>query len=231
VEVLSEEDLTKMVLVSNQLSSLLISKPNSITPGVRQRVGKIERNTNETQIKVLLDLEGKGDSIDVATGIGFLDHMIHALAKHAQFNLLLHCKGDLHIDDHHTTEDCGIALGQALDMALGDRKGIKRFGSCHAPLDEALSMAVVDISSRPGSVIDLQLQREKIGDISCEMLTHVLSSIATSARITLHVRNLYGSNDHHKAESAFKAVALALKEAITIDHNRIGVVPSTKGLL
>uniref|UniRef100_A0A6B2LJ70 Imidazoleglycerol-phosphate dehydratase n=1 Tax=Arcella intermedia TaxID=1963864 RepID=A0A6B2LJ70_9EUKA len=176
-------------------------------------------------------MDGKGDKIHISTGIGFLDHMFHALAKHGQFDLSLECKGDLHIDDHHTAEDCAIALGSAFDIALGDRKGINRYGSALAPLDEALSQAVVDISSRPYSVVDLGLTREKVGDLSTEMIPHVIASFATSSRLTIHVKTLYGSNDHHKSESAFKALALALKEAIRIDPERLSIVPSTKGVL
>lgn len=172
--------------------------------------------------------------------------MLTALAKHGQFNLTLKCQGDLHIDDHHTAEDCAIALGVAFDKALGERKGINRYGTAYAPLDEALSMAVVDISSRPHAVIDLALKRDMIGTISSEMLKHVLESFgrplwfwlgvlifasATNARMTLHVKVVYGDNDHHKAESAFKATALALKQAIALDPTREGVVPSTKGVL
>ncbi|EDQ92353.1 uncharacterized protein MONBRDRAFT_2754, partial [Monosiga brevicollis MX1] len=164
----------------------------------------------------------------VDTGIGFLDHMISALAKHAKFDLNLKCNGDLHIDDHHTTEDVGLALGAAFDKALGARKGIRRFGSAYAPLDEALSRSVVDISSRPYAVIKLGLKREKLGALSCEMIPHFLESFAQEARITLHVECLYGFNDHHRAESAFKATAVALREAIGIVAGSTDV-PSTKG--
>ncbi|GME80497.1 hypothetical protein B5S31_g4551 [[Candida] boidinii] len=167
--------------------------------------------------------------IDVNTGIGFLDHMLHALAKHSGWSLIIECIGDLHIDDHHTSEDVGIALGEAFKKALGHIKGIKRFGYGYAPLDEALSRAVVDLSNRPFAVINLNLKREKIGDLSCEMIPHVLESFATSAHITLHVDNIRGFNDHHKSESAFKALAIAIKEAIS--SNGTNDVPSTKGVL
>ena len=154
--------------------------------------------------------------------------MLHALAKHGGMSLQLQCEGDLWIDDHHTAEDCAIALGAAFKKALGPIRGVKRFGTGFAPLDESLSRAVVDLSSRPYCHTDLQLRREKIGDLSCEMIPHVFQSFATEAGITLHVDVLHGSNDHHKAESAFKATALALKEAIS----RTGTndVPSTKGM-
>mmetsp|Transcript_6255 Transcript_6255/g.9361 ORF Transcript_6255/g.9361 Transcript_6255/m.9361 type:complete len:157 (+) Transcript_6255:90-560(+) len=155
--------------------------------------------------------------------------MIHAMAKHGRFSLDLKCEGDLHIDDHHTTEDCAIALGEAFDKALGLRNGILRFGTAYCPLDEALSRAVVDISSRPQSDINLSLKREMIGTVSSEMLSHFLMSFATSARITLHVDVLKGNNCHHKAESAFKATGVALRMAISKDGN--AGIPSTKGVL
>jgi imidazoleglycerol-phosphate dehydratase len=189
----------------------------------------VARETGETKIEVRLSLDGTGVS-DVKTGIGFLDHMLSALAKHGRFDLYLRCVGDLHVDDHHTSEDCAIVLGQAFRQAIGERKGIKRYGSAYAPLDESLARAVVDISSRPFAVIDLKLKREKIGELSCEMIPHVLHSFATSANLTLHVEVLYGANDHHKAESAFKATALALREAVTKD-GPADAVPSTKGVL
>ncbi|KAJ1555270.1 imidazoleglycerol-phosphate dehydratase [Nowakowskiella sp. JEL0078] len=155
--------------------------------------------------------------------------MLHALAKHARWDLSLHCTGDLHIDDHHTAEDCSIALGQAFKAALGEPRGIVRFGHAYAPLDEALSRAVVDISGRPFADINLGLKREKIGDLSCEMIPHVFESFATSAGITLHVDVLKGFNDHHRSESAFKALAVALRQAIT--RTGSSDVPSTKGTL
>lgn len=167
----------------------------------------------------------------VSTGIGFLDHMLHALAKHAGWSLRLQTIGDLHIDDHHTAEDTCIALGQAFKTALKTTTGLARFGSAYAPLDEALSRAVVDLSNRPYSVIDLGLKREKIGDLSCEMIPHCLESFALHAGITMHVDCLRGSNDHHRAESAFKALAVALRFAATAVAGREGEVPSTKGVL
>ncbi|OTA67476.1 receptor-like protein kinase [Hypoxylon sp. EC38] len=157
--------------------------------------------------------------------------MLHALAKHAGWSLALACKGDLHIDDHHTAEDCCIALGYAFATALGSASGLARFGSAYAPLDEALSRAVVDLSNRPFSVIELGLKREKIGDLSCEMIPHCLQSFAQSARVTLHVDCLRGENDHHRAESAFKALAVAIRQATTRIPGKEGEVPSTKGTL
>lgn len=204
------------------------SAPSATT----SRRASVKRNTNETRITVELDIDGKGEfPTEIATGVGFLDHMFHALAKHGHFDLQLKCDGDLHIDDHHTSEDCAIAFGMALDKALGTRAGIQRFGNAYCPLDEALSRAVVDISGRPYSVVDLGFTREKIGDLSTEMIPHVLDSIAISSKISLHVDVLRGTNNHHRAESAFKALAVALRQAVAIDHSRLHVVPSTKGVL
>lgn len=193
----------------------------------KSRTANVERKTKETEISLVLNLDGTGES-DVRTGIGFLDHMLTALSKHGRIDLTLSCKGDLHVDDHHSVEDCGIVLGQAFKAALGDLRGIARYGYAYAPLDESLSRAVVDISGRPFADINLNLQREMIGNLSCEMLPHFLSSFATSAGITLHVDVLKGKNDHHRAESAFKALALALRAAI----KRQGTdIPSTKGVI
>eukprot|EP01130_Rhizamoeba_saxonica_P017781 TRINITY_DN8700_c0_g1_i1.p1 TRINITY_DN8700_c0_g1~~TRINITY_DN8700_c0_g1_i1.p1 ORF type:complete len:244 (-),score=35.51 TRINITY_DN8700_c0_g1_i1:76-807(-) len=193
------------------------------------REALVERITSETRISCYINLDDNSLVSDVRTGLGFLDHMISALSKHSGFCIKLTCDGDLYIDDHHTAEDCAIALGEAFDQALGPRKGIKRFGSALAPLDEALSRAVIDISSRPHAEIKLSLTREKIGDISSEMISHVLHSFAIAARITLHVEVLYGSNNHHKSESAFKALALALKKSVK--RNNGNDIPSTKGFL
>ena len=192
------------------------------------RTATVRRTTQETDVSVELTLDGRGTAV-VNTGIGFLDHMLAQLAKHSRMDLTLTCKGDLHIDDHHSAEDCAIALGQAFDRALGERKGIARFGSAYAPLDEALSRAVVDISGRPHASIDLGLRREMIGQLSTEMIPHVLASFATNAVLTLHVDVLKGENDHHRAESAFKALALAIRQAIRRDGTND--VPSTKGVL
>ena len=192
------------------------------------REGTIQRSTKETEITVRLNLDGAGSSA-ISSGIGFLDHLLDAMAKHARFDLELSCAGDLQIDDHHTAEDCGLALGQALEKALGDRKGIRRFGYAYAPLDEALARAVVDISGRPFSDINLGLTRERLGELSCENIPHVLSSMAVTAGLTLHVDVLKGSNDHHRAEAAFKAVALALR--LAVEPSGFDDVPSTKGTL
>ena len=188
---------------------------------------EVRRTTRETEIVLALALDGTG-AADVRTGIGFLDHLLTALACHARFDLSLACTGDLQVDDHHTAEDCALALGQAFDRALGDRSGIARFGSAMAPLDEALARAVVDLSGRAFALVDLGLTRERLGGLACENVSHVLSSLATAARVTLHVDVLRGVNDHHRAEAAFKAVALALRQAASRDG---WAVPSTKGVL
>ncbi|KAF5641073.1 imidazoleglycerol-phosphate dehydratase [Fusarium sp. NRRL 52700] len=218
------------------------------------RWASLARDTNETKIQLALNLDGgdfppdtdsrllndgdshasqasKSQKIAVNTGIGFLDHMLHALAKHAGWSLALNCKGDLHIDDHHTAEDVSIALGYAFAQALGTPAGLARFGYAYAPLDEALSRAVIDLSNRPYSVVDLGLKRERLGQLSTEMVPHCLQSFAQGARVTLHVHCLHGDNDHHRAESAFKALAVAIKAATTRIPGKEGEVPSTKGTL
>lgn len=192
------------------------------------RTATVSRRTAETDIALTLLLDGEGTA-DVQTGLGFLDHMLAALTKHARFDLTLRCTGDLHVDDHHTTEDCALALGAALDKALGERRGIARFGHAFAPLDEALARAVVDLSGRPSPNIRLGLRRERIGQVATESLTHVLHSLAVAGRMSLHVDVLAGDNDHHKVEAAFKATALALRAAVRRDGTED--VPSTKGVL
>ena len=192
------------------------------------RTATVSRTTRETDIRVALTLDGTG-AAEVSTGIGFLDHMLTALAKHSRIDLELSCKGDLHIDDHHTAEDCALALGQALDQALGDRSGIARFAHAYAPLDEALARVVVDLSGRPFSSVNIPFVRESIGTIATENITHVFQSLATTARLTLHVDLIRGENDHHKAEACFKALAIALRQAVTPDAT--AGMPSTKGTL
>ncbi|KAI0687121.1 IGPD-domain-containing protein [Cytidiella melzeri] len=195
------------------------------------RTSTIERKTNETSISIAINLDcqagsGNKQEISVSTGIGFLDHMYHALAKHSGMSLTMKCEGDLWIDDHHTADE---SLGTVFKQALGEVRGIRRYGTGFAPLDEALSRAVIDICSRPFCVTNLGIKREKIGDLSTEMLPHIFYSFAIASGVTLHVDVLRGENDHHRAESAFKALALAIREAIT----RTGGddVPSTKGVL
>lgn len=192
------------------------------------RSAKIRRKTRETEISLELNLDGDG-TVDIATGIGFLDHMLTALARHARFDLELSCDGDLEVDDHHTAEDTALSLGSAIDSALGERRGIRRFGHAYAPLDEALARAVVDLSGRPHASIDLGLERDSLGGLSCENATHVFESMAVTGRMALHVDVLKGKNDHHRAEAAFKAVALALRTAVSLDGS--DAIPSTKGVL
>jgi imidazoleglycerol-phosphate dehydratase len=192
------------------------------------RTASVTRETLETRVAVELVLDGSGKS-EVNSGIGFLDHMLGALARHARFDLRLSCTGDLVVDDHHTAEDCALVLGQALDQALGQRRGIARFGSAFAPLDEALARAVVDLSGRPCAVVDLGLTREALGQLACENVPHVFASLATAGRMALHLDVLRGINDHHRAEAAFKATALALRQAVRIEGP--DQVPSTKGVL
>jgi imidazoleglycerol-phosphate dehydratase len=192
------------------------------------RTAETERITKESNVRVRLALDGNG-VVQVASGIGFLDHLLTSLAFHAGFDLDLACRGDVHVDDHHTAEDCALAIGMALDQALANRAGIARFGWAYAPLDEALARAVIDLSGRPCAVIDLGLRRERLGELSCENISHVIASLAAAARAAIHVDVLRGANDHHRAEAAFKALALALRQAVA----RTGQsdVPSTKGTL
>ena len=192
------------------------------------RTASLERHTSETEIRLTLDLDGTGTTA-IDTGLGFFDHMLTALIKHSRFDLELACSGDLHVDDHHTVEDCGLALGQALDHALGDRRGIRRFAHAYAPLDEALARVVVDLSGRPSPHVDLGILRPTIGDVAGENLGHFFQSFAIAGRMALHVDVLKGANDHHRAEAAFKALALALRDAVALTAH--GDIPSTKGLL
>lgn len=197
-------------------------------PALTPRRAVLNRATAETEISLTLDIDGSGKA-SIDTGIGFLDHLLTALAFHAQFDLDLTCKGDLQVDDHHSAEDCALALGEALRMALGDRAGIARFGSAFAPLDEALARSVIDISGRPFALVSLGLMRETLGTLATENIEHVLTSFAIAARITMHVDVLRGSNDHHRAEAAFKASALALRTAVATTGS--ATIPSTKGML
>ncbi len=191
------------------------------------RTWSSKRETKETNIELELNLDGSG-KIEIETGIGFLDHMLTALAFHSGMDLKLKCVGDLEVDDHHTAEDCAIALGTAIDGALGRRTGIKRFGFAYAPLDEALARTVVDLSGRPWPEIHLCLEREMVGTWACENITHFFQSLAMTLKCSLHVDVLRGANDHHRAEAAFKSLAKALREALTRTE---GDVPSTKGVL
>ena len=192
-----------------------------------KRNAEINRTTRETRVELSISLDGTGDAM-LDTGLGFLDHMLTALATHARIDLKLKCAGDLEVDDHHTVEDCAIVLGEAFNTALGEKRGIRRFASAYAPLDESLARAVLDISGRPTACVNLALHRDTIGPVASENITHFFVSFAMAARLTLHLDVLRGENDHHKAEAAFKALALAVREAVTINDDRI---PSTKGVL
>ena len=193
-----------------------------------KRVVELTRTTKETDIICRLNLDGSGIA-DVETGIGFFDHMLTTLAKHARFDLRLSCKGDLSIDDHHSVEDCALIIGNCLDDALGERQGIARFACVHVPLDEALCRAVVDLSGRPYPAINLGLERERLGELSCENIPHFFESFAVTGRMALHVDVLKGRNDHHRSEASFKAVAVALRQAVAFDGT--SDMPSTKGML
>ena len=194
------------------------------------RMAQLERVTNETQITVELDLDGTGQS-EVATGIGFFDHMLDQLARHALMDLKIKATGDLHIDDHHTVEDTGIALGQALARALGDKRGIRRYGSCHLPMDDALVRAALDLSGRPYLVWSVPFEAPKIGSFDTELVREFFQAFSTHGGITLHVERLAGLNAHHLAEATFKSVARALRMGIEPDPRAAGAVPSTKGSL
>ncbi len=194
------------------------------------RTAMIERKTRETEIMVSLDLDGTGD-YDVDTGIGFLDHMLESFARHAMLDLKVRAQGDLHIDFHHTTEDTGIVIGQAIARALGDFKGIRRFGEATIPMDETLTRAAVDVSNRPYLIWKVNFSRPKLGEMDTELFKEWFQAVAQNAGITLHVENLYGENNHHIVESCFKAFARALRQAVEIDERLGDVAPSTKGVL
>jgi imidazoleglycerol-phosphate dehydratase len=194
------------------------------------RKATIRRTTKETDVEVEVDLDGDGTSA-VATGIGFLDHMLDLLAHHGRLDIAVKAKGDLHVDHHHTTEDVGIALGQAVKRALGEMKGITRYADVHVPMDEALTRVAIDISGRPFLVFTPKFARDKVGSFDTELVQEWFQAFAMNAGLTLHVETLYGSNDHHIAESCFKGLARALRAAIAIDPRAADEVPSTKGML
>ena len=194
------------------------------------RTATIERKTRETEILASVDLDGTG-LYDVDTGIGFLDHMLDLLARHSRIDLTVKAKGDLHIDHHHTTEDVGIAIGQAVRDALGDKKGITRYADVHMPMDEALTRVAIDISGRPFLVFKAEFVRDKVGTFDTELVQEWFQAFAMNAGVTLHVATLYGTNDHHIAESCFKGLARALRAAVAIDPRAADEVPSTKGSL
>ncbi|MDC0626874.1 imidazoleglycerol-phosphate dehydratase HisB, partial [Methylophilaceae bacterium] len=194
------------------------------------RNSSVERNTKETQIKINLNLDGTGIS-KLESGIGFLDHMLDQIARHGLIDLEVQAKGDLHIDAHHTVEDIGITLGQAFAKAVGDKKGITRYGHCYAPLDEALSRVVVDISGRPGLELNANFKRALIGEFDVDLIYEFFQGFVNHALITLHIDNLRGDNAHHQVETIFKAFARALRMALTIDPRQADQLPSTKGAL
>ena len=194
------------------------------------RQAEISRKTKETDIVVKVDLDGTG-AFDVATGIGFLDHMLEQLARHSLIDITLKAKGDLHIDFHHTAEDSGIALGQAVAEALGDRAGITRYADVHLPMDEAMTRVAVDVSGRPYLIWNVSFSRPKIGEMDTELFKEWFQAFAQNAGITLHIATLYGDNNHHIAETCFKGLARALRAAVALDPRQAGRVPSTKGTL
>ncbi|MDR7037042.1 imidazoleglycerol-phosphate dehydratase [Methylobacterium sp. BE186] len=194
------------------------------------RAASLSRRTAETDVTVSIDLDGTGKA-DIATGVGFLDHMLDLFARHALFDVTVKVEGDLHVDQHHTTEDAGIALGQAFAKALGDKRGIARYADIHLPMDETLSRVALDISGRPFLVFRTQFRVEKIGQFDTELVREWFQAFAMNAGITLHVETLYGDNAHHIAESCFKGLARALRGAVAVDAREEGRVPSTKGSL
>ncbi len=194
------------------------------------RQATIKRKTAETAIEVRLDLDGTGRA-EIATGVGFLDHMLDLLARHSLIDMSVTAKGDLHVDFHHTAEDVGIALGQALKEALADKRGITRYASVHMPMDEALTRVAIDISGRPYLVWRVEFSRPKVGDMDTELFREWFQAFAMNAGLTLHVECLYGDNNHHIAESCFKGLARVLRAAVAIDQRRADAIPSTKGSL
>jgi imidazoleglycerol-phosphate dehydratase len=194
------------------------------------RSAEISRKTRETEIAVSVDIDGAGRS-EIATGVGFFDHMLDQLSRHSLIDMKVTAKGDLHIDDHHTVEDCGIAIGQALAKALGDRRGIMRYASIDLAMDETLTRAAIDVSGRPFLVWDVSFSSPKIGTFDTELVREFFQALAQNAGVTLHVANLYGTNNHHIAETCFKAVARVLRAALERDPRQPDAVPSTKGTL
>ena len=194
------------------------------------RSAKVSRNTAETKITVELNLDGTGQ-YDMQTGVGFFDHMLDQLARHSLIDMTVRAEGDLHIDDHHTVEDTGIAIGQALREALGDKRGIRRYGECHLPMDDAQVRCALDLSARPFLIWNVDLPTPKIGSFDTELVREFFQALATHGGITLHVDQLHGFNSHHIAEAAFKAVARALRDAVEPDPRKADAIPSTKGAL
>ncbi len=195
-----------------------------------KRIATINRKTKETDISVSVNLDGTGKS-EILTGVGFFDHMLEQLSKHSLIDITIKAKGDLHIDAHHTVEDVGLTLGQALKEALGDRKGIARYGYAYAPMDETLSRVALDLSNRPFSIFNVNFTQEALGEMQTELFREFFGALAQTGGITLHAENLYGVNNHHIIESTFKALAKALRMAVEIDPRAKDIVPSTKGTL
>jgi imidazoleglycerol-phosphate dehydratase len=194
------------------------------------RTGKVTRATKETEVTLSVNLDGTGRA-EISTGIGFLDHMLELLARHSRMDVVVKAKGDLHVDHHHTTEDIGIVLGQAMKQALGDMRGITRYADVHMPMDETLSRVAIDISGRAVLVFRVEFPRDKIGEFDVDLVREFFQAFASNAGVTLHVETLYGDNSHHLAESCFKGLARALRAAIALDPAAKGEVPSTKGSL
>jgi imidazoleglycerol-phosphate dehydratase len=194
------------------------------------RKAKIERKTKETDITAEIDLDGTG-AYDISTGIGFLDHMLEQLARHGLIDIRLEAKGDLHIDYHHTVEDTGIVLGQALAKALGDKVGITRYADVHLPMDETMTRVAIDVSGRPYLIWKVEFSRPKVGEMDTELFREWFQAFAQNSGITLHIQNLYGENNHHIAETCYKGLARALRQAVSLDPRQAGRVPSTKGTL
>ena len=201
----------------------------SVTSSVG-RIADVVRNTNETKIRARVNLDGTGAGV-LNTGVPFLDHMIDQIKRHGFFDIDIECNGDLEIDDHHTVEDCGITLGQAFAQALGDKRGIRRYGHFYAPLDEALSRVVVDISGRPGLFMDIPYTRARVGSFDVDLFSEFFQGFVNHALMTLHIDNLKGKNSHHQIESVFKALARALRMACEMDPRAAGTIASTKGSL
>lgn len=195
-----------------------------------KRQATIARKTKETQITASVDLDGTG-AFEISTGVGFLDHMLEQLARHALIDIKLEAKGDLHIDFHHTAEDVGIVLGQAVQKALGDKQGITRYADVHLPMDETLTRVAVDVSGRPYLIWKVAFSQPKIGEMDTELFREWFQAFAQNAGVTLHIENLYGENNHHIAETCYKGLARALRAAIALDPRQAGRVPSTKGML
>ncbi|WP_294264284.1 imidazoleglycerol-phosphate dehydratase HisB [uncultured Sphingomonas sp.] len=194
------------------------------------RTATVSRHTSETRIEVEVNLDGTGQYA-IETGVGFFDHMLEQLARHSLIDIRLKCEGDLHIDQHHTVEDSALALGEAVAKALGDKRGIRRYADAHSPMDETLTRVAVDISGRPWLVWKTAFTQTRLGEMDTELFQHFFHSFAQTAGLTLHVETLYGENNHHIAEAAFKGLARALREAAEIDPRKAGVIPSTKGVL